>query len=98
MRERDAGRGGEPHEVGRLEVPVQRLLQPEDIQRLDRARESDAVVEIVGAFMSSISETLLPMASRTARTRLASSATVPPPVFNLTARKPAATKRASSSA
>ena len=48
MRQRDRGRRREPREIGRLQVPVQRLLQPEDVLRLDAAGEVDAVGQIVG--------------------------------------------------
>ena len=47
-----------------------------------------------GAFMSNISSTSGPIASRTARTRVTSSASDSAPVFSFTARYPSATKRA----
>src|SRR5271165_6213546 len=35
MRQRDRRRGSEPREVGRLQIPMQWLLEPEDLLRLD---------------------------------------------------------------
>jgi hypothetical protein len=65
---------------------VQRLLQPEDVEGLDPAGDSMQPSTSYGAFMSSISEMSWPMASRTVRTRFASSAGRPAPVLSLTAR------------
>ena len=48
MRQGDRRRRGEPGEIGGLQIPVQRLLEPEDAMRLDPVRELDAVGQIVG--------------------------------------------------
>ena len=48
MRQGDRRRRGEPREIGRLQIPVQRLLEPEDAMGLDPMRELDAVGQIVG--------------------------------------------------
>src|SRR5215469_1168496 len=43
MRQRDRRRRGKPPEIGRLQIPVQRLLEPEDPVRLDSAGEFHAL-------------------------------------------------------
>src|SRR5215472_1772079 len=48
MRQRDRCRRGEPRKIGRLQVPMQRLFEPEDPVRLDGAGEFDALRQIVG--------------------------------------------------
>ena len=48
MGQRDRGRRRQTREIGRLQVPVQRLLEPEDAMRLDRMGKFDAVRQIVG--------------------------------------------------
>ena len=48
VRQRDRCARSEPGEVGRLQVPVQRLLQPEDVVGLDRAREAHALLQRIG--------------------------------------------------
>ena len=73
-------------EIGRLQVPVQRLLEPEDAVRLDPPRELDAVGQIVRRVHVEHQIGDSPIAARTAPTRSASSAGVPAPVFSLTAR------------
>ena len=48
MRERDRRSRGQPGEIGRLQIPMQRLLEPEDPMRLDGTSEIDALRQIVG--------------------------------------------------
>ena len=48
MRQRDRRRRREPGEIGRLQIPVQRLLEPEHVVRLDPVGEIDAVGQVVG--------------------------------------------------
>ena len=48
MRERDRRGRGQPGEIGRLQIPMQRLLKPEDPMRLDGTSEIDALRQIVG--------------------------------------------------
>ena len=48
MRQRDRRRRREPGEIGRLQIPMQRLLEPEDPVRLDGMGEFDALGQIVG--------------------------------------------------
>ena len=48
MRQRDRRRRRQPGEISRLQIPVQRLLEPEDPVRLDGAGEVDAVRQVVG--------------------------------------------------
>src|SRR5258705_6958260 len=47
VREGYRGGGGQPHEIRRLQIPVQRLFQPVDVERLDPAGELDAAVDVV---------------------------------------------------
>ena len=48
MRERDRCGRAQPGEIDRLQIPMQRLLEPEYPMRLDGAREIDALRQIVG--------------------------------------------------
>src|SRR5271163_4520055 len=43
MRQRDRGRRRQPSEISRLQIPMQRLFEPEDPVRLDRTGKFDAV-------------------------------------------------------
>ena len=47
MRQRDMGRRRQPGEIGRLQIPMQRLFEPEDLVRLDGAGAFDAVWQVV---------------------------------------------------
>ena len=49
MRQRDRGRRRQSGEIGRLQIPMQRLFEPEDPIRFDGTGEFDAVGQIVGA-------------------------------------------------
>ena len=86
MRQRDRRRRREPREIGRLQIPVQRLLEPEDAVRLDAAGELDAVRQIVGRVHVEHQVGLLADRGAHRPTRSASSATLPAPVFSFTAR------------
>ena len=87
MRQRDRRRRREPREIGRLQIPVQRLLEPEDALRLDAPRELDAVRQIVGRVHVEHQVGRRRRSRRARRaTRSASSATLPAPVFSFTAR------------
>ena len=48
MRQRDRGRRRQSGEIGRLQIPMQRLFEPEDPIRFDGTGEFDAVGQIVG--------------------------------------------------
>ena len=87
VRERYGRRGGQPHEIGGLQVPVQRLLQPEDVERLDAVRELDAVVDIVGRVHVEHQRHVLAdrLAHRAHALRLVGDGAAAP-VFSLTAR------------
>src|SRR4030095_11584781 len=47
VREGYRGGGGQPHEIRRLQIPVQRLFQPVDVERLDPAGELDFCADCV---------------------------------------------------
>ena len=48
MRQRDRSRRCQPSEIGRLQVPMKRLLKPKDPVRLDGTGNLDAVRQVVG--------------------------------------------------
>ena len=48
MRQRDRRRRGKAREIGRLQIPMQRLFEPEDPVRLDGAGKFDAVRQVIG--------------------------------------------------
>jgi|SRR6516164_3591738 len=81
MGQRYRRRRSEPREIGRLQIPMKRLLEPENPMRLDCLGKCDTVRQ-----MSSINKGSAPIDLRTASIRSASSATMPDPVFSLTAR------------
>ena len=84
MRQRDRRGRAQPGEIGRLQIPMQRLLEPEYPMRLDGPCEIDALRQIVGGIHVEHQQRLAPR--RTAPIRSASCETVPAPVFSLTAR------------
>ena len=48
MRQRDRRRRRQPSEIGRLQILMQRLVEPEDPVRLDRTGKFDAVRQVIG--------------------------------------------------